>query len=234
VKPIYGVNPKSINKKGKKKKKASRMIVIVLLLCFLALLLGVYSRNVVTPVIITASDARVRSVTMTAINNSVYAVLEEMNISYEDTVRITYDNDNAVSMIQAVTPMLNRLAREVINRTQEELRSADKESVPIPLGTFSGITLLSGLGPVLNIGMVPIEEVDCEFRSVFESVGINQTLHKMYITVTATVTLILPMRSIAAVVSGDILIFENIIIGRVPNVYLNNGSIGERLLNLVP
>jgi len=149
-------------------------------------------------------------------------------------VKITYDGDNAVSMIQAITPILNKLAREVITRAQAELRAADKETVPIPLGTFSGITLLSGAGPPVNIGLVPIERVDCAFRSVFEAVGINQVLHKMYITVTASVTLILPMRSIEAVAQSDILITENIIMGRVPSVYLNNGAIGERGLNLVP
>jgi len=171
---------------------------------------------------------------MAAINSSVYGVLQEMNISYEDTVRISYDGDNGISMIQAVTPVLNRLAREVILRTQEELSVTDRESVIIPLGTFSGISVLSGLGPSVNIGLVPIGAVNCEFRSVFESVGINQTLHKMYITVTVAVTLILPVRTIESVVAGDILICENIIVGKVPNFYLNNGSIGERLLNLVP
>jgi len=228
------VKRKPKNRIGTKKRAARKAMIVFFLLSFIIFLTAVYFKKVVTPVVVSAADAKVKTVMMSAINKSVFSAVDKLNISYGDLVKISYGDDNGVSMIQAVTPSLNRLAREVVAAAEAEFSDLDYHSVPIPVGTFTGISLLSGAGPEINVGLVPMEFVYCEFRSVFEAVGINQTLHKMYITVTAVVTLILPVKNISAEVCSDILICENIIVGRVPGFYLNAGAIGEKLLNLVP
>ena len=71
------------------------------------------------------------------------------------------------------------------------------------------------------------------FESEFRSAGINQTLHRIKLCLTATVRVILPGHSQSLIVSAEAPIAENIIVGDVPQAYTNVAN-EEDLLNLVP
>ncbi|MCQ2400144.1 MAG: sporulation protein YunB, partial [Clostridia bacterium] len=93
--------------------------------------------------------------------------------------------------------------------------------IPVPIGSFTGIGILSGLGSEIKIPVASVQNVVCEFSSEFTSKGINQTLHRVYLTVTATCNVILPSKNKETVSETDILLCENLIIGEIPSVYLN-------------
>jgi sporulation protein YunB len=103
----------------------------------------------------------------------------------------------------------------------------------VPLGTFTGIRFLNALGPNINLKMVPIGNVNCSFYSQFTSVGINQSHHRIYITMTASVSILLPIATHTITTMEQILICESIIIGEVPETYLNTDNL-TNALNLIP
>lgn len=57
----------------------------------------------------------------------------------------------------------------------------------MPLGAALGITLLAGSGPGIPVSIVPIGSVSTDFETEFEACGINQTRHKVYLQVSATI-----------------------------------------------
>ena len=73
----------------------------------------------------------------------------------------------------------------------------------------------------------------CDFVSCFEEVGINQTKHSIYINANTTISIVLPVASVPVTVSTAILVVENIIVGKVPSVYFENGGSGTAL-DLLP
>mgnify|MGYP003299960409 CR=1 FL=1 len=56
-----------------------------------------------------------------------------------------------------------------------------EENVNISLGSFTGISLLSGSGFKVPINISTVGNVKTDVRSEFKSQGINQTLHRLYL-----------------------------------------------------
>ena len=136
-------------------------------------------------------------------------------------------------MISSNAVRINYLSREIIENAQKKLEFLGSKGVNIPLGTFSGMPILVGHGPLVNIKLIPIGAINCNFSSKFISAGVNQTNHRIYLEVNSIVNIILPTASQNVNTKTQIMIAENIIIGKVPQTYLYSDDIGN-LLNLVP
>ena len=81
--------------------------------------------------------------------------------------------------------------------------------------------------------MLPVGSVTTEFKTEFESAGINQTRHKIYIEASARVDLILPRGAQSAAINTQVSVAESIIIGGVPESYVDVAD-NEDMLNLLP
>ena len=113
------------------------------------------------------------------------------------------------------------------------MNTLGEDGVNINLGTFTGIPFLIGRGPVLNLKLVPIGIVGSNFESLFQSVGINMTKHSLFLYIDVHVSIIMPIKSYDFETSNQVLLAESVIVGKVPEVYLNGGGIGKNL-NLIP
>lgn len=58
-------------------------------------------------------------------------------------------------------------------------------------------------------------------RSEFESAGVNQTIHRLYLDVTCNVSILTPYNVIEESISNEIVLIENVIVGLVPTTYYN-------------
>ncbi len=88
-------------------------------------------------------------------------------------------------------------------------------------GSFTGIKLLAGRGPGIKIKISTVGNVETDLKSEFESQGINQTLHRIYLQVKCEVSILTPFKDITKDITNQVLIMENVIIGTVPNTYYN-------------
>ena len=81
--------------------------------------------------------------------------------------------------------------------------------------------------------VVPVGGVQTEFHTEFETSGINQTRHKVYMTVTAWIRVVIPTQAREIEVSNNLLLAESIIVGSVPESFVGYNPDGD-VLNLVP
>ena len=88
-------------------------------------------------------------------------------------------------------------------------------------GSFTGFKLLSGKGPGVHIRISSIGNVETDLRSEFKEQGINQTLHRVYLQVVCEVKILTPYNDITGKIANQVLIAENVIIGKIPNTYYN-------------
>ena len=54
----------------------------------------------------------------------------------------------------------------------------------MPLGTITGIPMLSGVGPKITMKFTPVGAVLSDFDSEFVAAGINQTVHRVKLRLT--------------------------------------------------
>ena len=186
----------------------------------------------INPVVMDTVEIKSRALATRAMNNSVAEVVMN-SIVYDDLVTIICDDFGNITMIQANSLEINNLSKDLALVCEQMIAEYGKSGVSIPVGTFTGIPLLVGRGPRVGVKMTPIGAVVCKFVSHFDSAGINQTVHKIYVNITARVSVIMPLstRSLEAV--QQVLISESVIVGQVPEVYLHSDTL-DTLLNFVP
>ncbi len=187
-----------------------------------------YFRSNIVPTVVENSDATVRAIGTNAVNLAATSVLNE-NVTYDELFTVEKDNDGNVAMIQANSPKINSIARQIANLAQANLDALGVQTVDIAFGTFTGLALLTGLGPDVSINIVPIGTAYCDFVSSFVSAGINQTVHKIYIDVYADIDVITPIADQVIQVKAEVLVCENLIVGKIPSTYL---EMDGKLLNL--
>ncbi|MFI3166740.1 MAG: sporulation protein YunB [Bacillota bacterium] len=177
----------------------------------------------IQPIIVDIAEAKIQSIVMSSINNAVYSVMSE-KVEYEELVTVFSDNSGKITMIQADTVKINSLARETARISQDSINKIGEQGIDIAVGTLTGSPLLAGQGSTIHIKITPIGTCNSELVSEFESAGINQTRHKIYLVLTAEVDIILPVFTSSLVTTTDILVCESILIGDVPDTVVNLDS----------
>lgn len=206
--------------KLKRRRKIVQKIVAIftaMVIVALAIALWVYWKSM-TPTILDIAQVQVKAQTTQAVNEAVLSVLQ--GVDYADFVTVEKNSQNEVVLITANSNSVNQLARNASIVTQGKINTLFQQAISIPLGTLSGIPLLSQLGPDVNIVIDPVGTVQCSFVSYFETAGINQTLHRIYLNVSSTVDVIIPSSHQVVQIETPILVCETVIVGKVPDTFL--------------
>ncbi len=209
--------------KLKRRRKIVQKIVAIftaMVIVALAIALWVYWKSM-TPTILDIAQVQVKAQTTQAVNEAVLSVLQ--GVDYADFVTVEKNSQNEVVLITANSNSVNQLARNASIVTQGKINTLFQQAISIPLGTLSGIPLLSQLGPDVNIVIDPVGTVQCSFVSHFETAGINQTLHRIYLNVSSTVDVIIPSSHQVVQIDTPILVCETVIVGKVPDTFLQGG-----------
>lgn len=193
----------------------------------------VYFRSNIVPTVMGSAVAEVRAMCTESINLAVTAVVGG-GLEYDDLFGVVKDDAGNIEMVQANSPEINMMAREIANLAQANLDALGLKEISIPIGTFTGLALLMGLGPEVTISVMPIGSALCDFVSFFTSAGINQTLHKIYIDVEAVINIITPLDEPTITVKAEVLVAENLIVGEVPEFYFGGSMQNGGLLDLTP
>lgn len=101
-------------------------------------------------------------------------------------------------------------------------------------GSFTGFKLLSGKGPGIPIRISSIGNVETDLRSEFTAQGINQTLHRVYLQVECEISILTPFENITEKITNQVLIAENVIVGKIPSTYYNlNGLDNSSAIDII-
>lgn len=209
--------------------------IAVALTIFLAAFIfcTVYFRNNIVPTVMGSAVAEVRAICTNSVNLAVTTVVGG-GLKYDDLFTVVKDSDGDVSMVQANSPEINLISREIANLAQANLDALGSQEISVPAGTFTGLALLMGMGSEVTISVIPIGSALCDFVSYFTSAGINQTLHKIYINVHAVISIVTPIDEPTITVTAEVLVAENLIVGDVPQFYLGNSVQNGGFMDLTP
>ena len=81
--------------------------------------------------------------------------------------------------------------------------------------------------------ILPVGAVSTAYDTEFETAGINQTRHRVSLTLTAQVQLVIPTGAQMVEVSTQVAMAESIIVGEVPDTFTDVGEDMD-MLDLVP
>jgi sporulation protein YunB len=213
--------------KSKKRKRKKRLLYVLIGIALTAVVLFFYFQRNVTRVLISISEATMRASTAIAVNDAVYYTLSD-TMRYDDLVTVTRNDTGDIVAISANSLKINKIARDTASISQSNLKNLSLNGIPVPLGALTGIEAFAGLGPSIHFRIIPVSSVSCGFSSSFESVGINQTKHSIYLNVVADISIVMPSSTENFAVATDILIGESVVVGAIPDTYLQSDIFGGK------
>lgn len=208
----------------------SRAIVLSVVAGIVALIVITDAR--LEPTLAQMAEAKAMAIATEAINTAVNKNIA-LSIKYEDLMAFKLDGHGNVVAVQPNTGEINRLASETTLQVQNTLAQVKRARVTIPLGQVFGTQVLATLGPQIPVNIVPIGTVTSKVVDTFETAGINQIRHKIYVEIEATVRVVIPLSMRYVKVKTEVPITEAVLLGEVPQVYVDlNGRSPERILGL--
>ncbi len=172
-----------------------------------------------------------RAIALDAVNSAIARNLSA--ITYEDLIRVDTDGQGRVTLLQANTVNMNRISTQTALTAQQYIADIADQSIRISIGSATGSPLLAGRGPEMLVKVVPVGSVSSEFVTEFRTAGINQTRHKVYIRIRANMRIVIPTGAREVEVVAQVPVAETVIVGQVPQSYVNVDST-EDMLNLLP
>ncbi len=223
----YALPSYPVKKTKKRKRIRKKLLLFVCSVLVFSVLLFIYFQRNVTRVLISISEATMRASTTVAVNDAVFYTLSD-EMRYEDLVRIDRDADGNIVAVSANPLKINKIARDTASISQSNLKNLSLNGIPVPLGALTGIEAFAGLGPSIQFRIIPVSSVSCDFSSTFESVGINQTKHSIYLNIIADISIVMPSRTENFAVLTEILVGESVIVGAIPDAYLQSDIFGNK------
>lgn len=191
---------------------------LFILLCFvLILILNGQLRPIMES--ITTNQARMMSVSI--INSVVADELQKNQVTYSDLVTVERNDSGEVLAITTNMVKMNELKAVIMKDVQSQLGEDSHKDVGVPIGTLMGSEFLHGRGPNVPLRLTLSGNVNAEFKSSFESAGINQTKHQIYLNIHTSVYSLIPGYATTTEVDTNLPVAETIIVGQVPQVVAN-------------
>lgn len=201
---IYSRKLIRINKKRK----------IVILILLLVLLFCILVKEIIYPIFITNCEYKAKTLAIEITNDETKKVMDKY--SYEDLINIQTDNNGNISFLESNIVVMNKIISEITANVQKAFQEEENNHISINLGVFTGTKILSSIGPKLDINIVSAGNIETNVRSEFFSVGVNQSIHRIYLDIVCGVNITTPISSVKKEIKNQVLLGETVIVGNTP------------------
>lgn len=209
-----------------KKYKGSLIKLILVIILLFAVITYYYVEVNIRPTLSTICEVQARVIATRIINETVRKELNKDSIK-DQILEPSYDREGKINMIRTDAMIMNYISNNIAQNVQQKIAELENQKFTIPLFTALDSQLMAGRGPKLSFTIFPQGSVLVDFITEFEESGINQTRYKIYITVEVDMRVISPVTTTNTTVKNNVLIAEIVIIGDVPDSYMNLPSLNE-------
>ncbi|MFL0246881.1 sporulation protein YunB [Candidatus Clostridium stratigraminis] len=208
----------------KRKTKIKLILSFIVIITIFNLFIYITDKAI-SPAIIAVASAEIRSKSMEIIYTSIINEYSKQ-FNYNDIIHVEKDGEGNITLLKADTLKLNKIACDVALDSQKQLKLIGNTGVKLPLGYVLQNNFLAKFGPKITVFMNPIGYIETKYESEFESAGINQTRHRIYVKVQAKLRVVVPLKKEDIDVACEVPISETIIVGKIPNTSINMGLEG--------
>lgn len=216
--------PKFFIINNKRNIKNKKIFKIILILTTIIILLTIIIRAV-TPVFNRLCSEKAKSTATLITNEETTKAIEDYK--YSDFIIIHKDENGNVLMLESNMKNINNVTSDVAYRIQTQINNSEDEDITISLGSFTGISILSGRGIKVPIRISTVGNVKTNIRSEFITQGINQTIHRLYLDIESRISILTPFNTIDETSTSQLILAENIIVGEIPEAYYNISGVSE-------
>lgn len=209
------------------RKPMRRILIILLLLAGIFLIV----QNSLSQIILDLAYADAYAMASKVINAAVAEVIRS-GITYEELVTVQTNDMGQVTALLSNTIRMNNLATQIALKAQAAFQERQNQVIYIPLGSIFKLPTIEGSGPPISVKILPIGAITTQFVTEFESAGINQTRHRICLSIKATVRIVIPTGARQVDFISKVPICENVIVGAVPDTFVDTDRL-DHILKLI-
>jgi len=199
--------------------KRQLAIILIILLILVNIFVFLMDKSIM-PTLLAIADGEMRAKAAVTINNCIIKEFGD-DFNYDEIIKVEKDNEGNIVMLKADTMKLNEIACDVALTAQNELKKMGQVGLDIPFSYVAKNNILSGFGPNITVKMKPIGYIETKYISTFESAGINQTRHRIFVEVKTKIRMTLPSNNNEIEITHQVPICETIIVGKIPDNAIN-------------
>lgn len=170
------------------------------------------------------AQTQVINTTSDLINDAIDQQMESGEIQYDRIVYFEKDLNGRITALKTNMSEVNRLKTAILNLINDEILALDTTQLGIPIGNFIFPEFLSGKGPLIPVEILSIRNSDASFSSAFSEAGINQTLQQLSMDISVDIAVLVLGKTNTFTVSSQVVVAETIIVGQVPDTFLQTGG----------
>ena len=237
-----------IHLKRKSKDHRLSFFAMIIIFSFLVSLISCYhTSKILTPTLLTIAEAKLNKFSTLVVNNATSQILED-KIETDDLFSIIKNDKGEIQLIDFDPIKVNHILNVATTVVQENIRlledgylstigfddlNLDEEEfiflkegiiISVPIGTATGVTLFSNLGPKIPIRLSYIGDVNSNVTTKLTQYGINNALVEINVRLEMTAQIYLPFKTVIKTLDCDIPIVIKMIQGTIPNFYTGSLS----------
>ena len=193
-----------------------RILVGVLLLCGLILWILWLGIRIREPFSAACTHVIRQDATRILVESTEHA-LQQTREEQGEFAAIVKNESGEIVSVELLSGAVSRFQNQVTGRVNEALNQYASSRVSVPLGSASGMTLLAGRGPNVQVQVRPAGSVQTELLTQFTQAGINQTCHQILLRLTLTLDVAAPLQCQPVTFTYTCLLSETIIVGKTPD-----------------
>ncbi|ASW42524.1 sporulation protein YunB [Clostridium isatidis] len=198
------------------KVKNIKFIIIIISLCIIINSIISFFHNNISPAVIKIAEDKLKNEATNIVYENALDIYSK-EFDYSDIMSIEKDSEGNITLLRADTVKLNYLSSKLILTINNRITELENLGIEVPLGYMTKNLAIHKLGPKVNIDLEQIGNINTKYESIFESAGINQTRHKIYLNVSMKMRVVIPLNSKEVEISCQIPISETIVVGKIPN-----------------
>lgn len=215
VKRRMPIRAKRLVNKSKYKLVIYKIIVVLLILSIISVLCDIKLR----PIIQTVGGNALKNTLSNVLDGTVNEMVDSLGVKYSDMVNIEKNEDGTIAAITLNSTCINGYKADISDGCSDKLSNFTETVVPIPIGSLVGGAFFNGRGTCIEICATIYGFAVTDVISKFESAGINQTRHTIYLNVSASAHAYMGLCHLNETVDETIILVETIIVGTVPDSY---------------
>ena len=191
------------------------LFLLLLILFFIARLIHRWH-----PVLQSMAEMQAQALATDILADTMRDVLTESGIKSEDLVTYYYNPSGEIFAYSIDTVTIEKLAAMANTKMGEYLEEKKEFELDIPLGRITNNPLLAAMGPDIPIQVRVVGNPGVDYARSFESVGINEVNHRIWIEMELLIQVTTPLLTDVLTANMQFTLIDQTLSGKVPNTYL--------------
>lgn len=223
--------------KGRKPiNKKRRFYIKIFLIMLLIILMGyncyIYINKRVIPILFAITEKKIQTKATLIINRAVKEVIQENNITADQLVTYHYNEKGELQSCGVNTIKINEFSAYVIDKITEDMERLRLDKIFIPLGNIINKSAFANFGPEISIDVIPVGSILINYDREFQSAGINQVNHRVWLNIKTNLQVVIPMITKEVSISQQVMLVDRVLNGGNPNSFVNVPE--DNILDVAP